>query len=64
MLRRIWTGIPRDEFRQRTGFELDQLAGAALERFRQEGCLEDDGRRVRLSRQGLMIADRVFCELL
>ena len=64
MLRRIRIGIERDEFHRRTGFELDALAGPIVERFKKQGCLEDDGQRVRLSRQGLFVADRVFCELL
>ena len=64
MLRRIRIGIERDDFFRRTGFELDALAGTIIERFKQQGCLEDDGQTVRLSRQGLFVADRVFCELL
>jgi len=64
MLRRIRIGIERDDFLRRTGFGLDALAGPIVERFKEQGCLEDDGRRVRLSRQGLFVADRVFCELL
>jgi len=64
MLRRIRIGIARDDFLRRTGFELDALAGTTVERFKNQGCLEDDGRRVRLSREGLFVADRVLCELL
>ena len=64
MLRRIRIGIERDDFLRRTGFELDALAGTIIERFKKQGYLEDDGQRVRLSRQGLFVADRVFCELL
>jgi oxygen-independent coproporphyrinogen-3 oxidase len=64
MLRRVRTGIERDDFHRRTGFELDALARLAIERFTMSGDLEDDGQRVRLSRQGLFVADRVLCELL
>ena len=63
MLRRTGQGIDRDDFRQRTGVELDTLAGAALDRFRAMRYLEDDGQRVRLSREGVFVADQVFCEL-
>ncbi|MFI5460938.1 MAG: radical SAM family heme chaperone HemW [Isosphaerales bacterium] len=64
MLRRIRIGIARDDFLRRTGFELDALAGTTVLRFTNQGCLEDDGQRVRLSREGLFVADRVLCELL
>jgi len=64
MLRRTRTGIERDDFYRRTGFELDALASLALARFKARGLLEDDGQRVRLSRQGLFLADLVLCEFL
>jgi oxygen-independent coproporphyrinogen-3 oxidase len=64
MLRRIQMGIDRDDFGRRTGFELDALAGAAIERFKARGYLQDDGCRVRFSREGVFVADRVLCELL
>jgi oxygen-independent coproporphyrinogen-3 oxidase len=64
MLRRTVLGIDRDDFRRRTGFELDALAGRAVDRFCKMGYLEDDGLRVRLSREGVFVADRVLCELL
>jgi oxygen-independent coproporphyrinogen-3 oxidase len=64
MLRRTAQGIDRDDFRRRTSFELDALAGRAIDRFRKMGYLEDDGMRVRLSREGIFVADRVMSELL
>ena len=64
MLRRTQAGIDRDDFQMRTGFDLDILAGSVIERFKAQGYLEDDGRRVRLSPQGVFVADRVFCELI
>jgi len=64
MLRRIKTGIHRADFGRRTGFELDEIAGAVIQRFRARGLLEDDGCRVRFSREGVFVADRVLCELL
>ena len=63
MLRRTRQGIERDDFWNRTGFELDRLCGSVIDRFRALGYLEDDGRRVRLTPQGVFVADRVFCEL-
>jgi oxygen-independent coproporphyrinogen-3 oxidase len=64
MLRRIQTGIKRDDFSRRTGFDLDALLGATINRFEEQGYLDDDGQRVRLTREGLFLADRVFCELI
>jgi oxygen-independent coproporphyrinogen-3 oxidase len=64
MLRRARTGIDRDDFRTRTGFDLDHLAGETIARFQSRGYLEDDGQRVRLSRDGLFVADQVLCEFL
>jgi putative oxygen-independent coproporphyrinogen III oxidase len=64
MLRRTRAGIERGDFKRRTGFDLDLLCGSAIERFLARGYLEDDGRTVRLTRQGVFVADHVFCELL
>jgi oxygen-independent coproporphyrinogen III oxidase len=64
MLRRIRWGIERDDFMERTGFNLDALAGPAIERFKARGCLEDDGHRLRLTRDGIFVADSVLCEFL
>jgi putative oxygen-independent coproporphyrinogen III oxidase len=57
-------GIERSAFRLQTGFDLDDLAGVALERQVDLGLLEDDGMRVRLTRQGKCVADAVIRELL
>jgi oxygen-independent coproporphyrinogen III oxidase len=64
MLRRTVVGIDRSDFALRTGFDLDALAGAAITRFVGHGLLEDNGRRVRFTREGLFLADTVLCELL
>jgi len=64
MLRRVAQGIDRRQFRARTGFDLDTLLGPTLERFRCSGHLHDDGQCVRLSREGLFIADFIFRKLL
>jgi oxygen-independent coproporphyrinogen-3 oxidase len=64
MLRRTVLGIDRDDFARRTGFALDTLAGTVIERYVARGLLEDDGRRVRLTREGLFLADSVMSELL
>jgi oxygen-independent coproporphyrinogen III oxidase len=64
MLRRTQAGIQREEFLHRTGFELDALSGDTIARFTARGYLEDDGQRIRLSREGLFVADQVLCEFL
>jgi oxygen-independent coproporphyrinogen-3 oxidase len=57
-------GIDRAVFQNRTGFPLDDLAGAALPRLIEQGLLADDGRRVRLTRRGKYVADAVIERLL
>ncbi|RUL87691.1 radical SAM family heme chaperone HemW [Tautonia sociabilis] len=64
MLRRTAIGIDREDFRLRTGFDLDALCGPSLRRSCSRGWLEDDGRRVRLTRSGLFLADTVMSDLL
>ncbi len=53
-------GVDRHDFERRTGYELDALTGEALGRFLALGLLEDDGRRVRLTRQGLFVSDSIW----
>ena len=64
MLRRTLIGLDRTDFRRRTGFDFDTIAGPALPRHRDGGLLEDDGRRVRFTREGLFLADTVLSDLL
>ncbi|MFP6674907.1 MAG: radical SAM family heme chaperone HemW [Pirellulaceae bacterium] len=62
-LRRI-DGVDRDWFLANTGFNLDDLGGQALQEYREEGWLQDDGRRIALSRRGLVISDSLWGRLL
>lgn len=64
MLRRIVVGLDRGDFRLRTGFDLERLAAEPLTRWVARGLLEDDGKRIRLTRQGLFLADSVLCDFL
>ena len=64
MLRRTVLGIDRADFLKRTGFDFHDLAGPALPRHVAGGLLEDDGHRVRFTREGLFLADTVLCDLL
>jgi oxygen-independent coproporphyrinogen-3 oxidase len=57
-------GVQRLSFREQTGFDLDALAGPALERHADLGLLVDDDISVRLTRQGKYVADAVIQGLL
>jgi len=57
-------GVGRLSFREQTGFDLDALAGPALERHAELGLLVDDSISVRLTRQGKYVADAVIQGLL
>jgi oxygen-independent coproporphyrinogen III oxidase len=61
---RTHRGIRRDEFRERTGLVLDDLAGPAIQEQSALGCLEDDGDAIRLTREGKFVADRVIAAFL
>lgn len=62
-LRRL-EGVRREEFQKSTGFALDDLAGEPITRFTALNLLADDGERVRLTREGLMISDALWPEML
>jgi oxygen-independent coproporphyrinogen-3 oxidase len=53
-------GINRREFQEQTGIGFDALVGTALARHVEMGMLADDGKRVRLTRQGKYVADAVI----
>jgi oxygen-independent coproporphyrinogen-3 oxidase len=57
-------GIDRQSFREQTGTDLDQLAGAAIQRHVELGFLADDGQSVRLTRQGKCVADTLIRNLM
>ena len=57
-------GIDRAAFRSQTAFDLDAVAGEALARHIDQAFLADDGRSVRLTRQGKYVADSVIESLL
>jgi oxygen-independent coproporphyrinogen-3 oxidase len=61
---RMMEGITRQEFLHRTGFALDALAGAPLRKFTELGLLEDRNDRIRLTRNGLLVSDAMWPELL
>ncbi len=62
-LRRI-EGVDRERFFAQRGFALDELAGESLRRFVELELLEDDGRYVKLTRDGLLVSDAMWGEFL
>jgi oxygen-independent coproporphyrinogen-3 oxidase len=56
-------GVRRVAFRDQTGFDLDALAGPALQHHVALGLLVDDGFEVRLTRQGKFVADSIMRDL-
>jgi len=57
-------GLDREAFRVQTGFPLETLAGAAVERWVAAGLAVDDGRHVRLTRGGLLVSDGLWADVL
>lgn len=62
-LRRM-AGVNRRQFAAQTGFEIDSLAGKSIAKYVDLGLLVDDGACLRLSREGLLISDSLWPELL
>jgi oxygen-independent coproporphyrinogen III oxidase len=57
-------GVDRETFRVSSGFDLDALVGDALPRWVAQGLATDDGRRVRLTRTGLLVSDALWSDVL
>lgn len=62
-LRRL-EGLDREQFLRQTNHSIDELAAAVIRDFVAQGFLLDDGRRVRLSRAGLPLADGILQAIL
>jgi oxygen-independent coproporphyrinogen-3 oxidase len=56
-------GIVRDQFREQTGFSLDDLTSGRPTTYVSEGLLDDDGTAVRLTRRGRCLADALVVKL-
>ena len=61
-LRRL-EGISRQAFERDTGYSVDMLAGEAIARFVAYGLLNDTGQQIALTREGLMVSDAMWPEL-
>ncbi|WP_254513725.1 radical SAM family heme chaperone HemW [Anatilimnocola floriformis] len=62
-LRRL-AGIESQAFARETGFSIEQLGGADLQRFLDQGFLERTATSLRLTRRGLLISDSLWPYLL
>jgi oxygen-independent coproporphyrinogen-3 oxidase len=63
-LRRLEIGVNRPLFRAKTGFDVDDLFAEPIRRHVALGLLRDDGQSIRLTREGLMVADSVIADFL
>ncbi len=53
-------GVARDEFRHRTGFEIDALVGRELTRYTELGLFAEEQGRLVLTREGLYVSDAIW----
>ena len=57
-------GLERAAFQQVSGFDLDALAGESVRRWVDRGLATDDGDHVRLTREGLLVSDTLWADVL
>lgn len=62
-LRRL-AGVEHTLFEDQTGYAIDELAGEQITRFVALGLLFDDGQTIRLTREGLLVSDSLWPDLL
>jgi oxygen-independent coproporphyrinogen-3 oxidase len=62
-LRRL-EGVDRSWFKTKCGFEIDALVAEPLKKFIAAGWLQDNGERIKLTREGLFISDALWPEFL
>ena len=57
-------GVERAAFHAASGLDLDRLAGKQITRWMAAGLADDDGQTVRLTREGLLVSDSLWSEVL
>ncbi len=57
-------GLHRAAFLAASGLALDDVAGASIRRWTALGIATDDGQQVRLTREGLLVSDALWAEVL
>lgn len=61
---RLTEGIDLSKFREQTGFDAATIFAERIKEFTSLGLMETDERTIRLTRRGMMVANRVMAELL
>ena len=62
-LRRL-EGIDGDHFLEQSGFSVEELAGSTVRRLVDLNLLEMKDQHIRLSREGLLVSDSIWPDLL
>lgn len=57
-------GLRREAFLSASGVALDAVAGASIRRWTDRGLATDDGEHVRLTREGLLVSDALWADIL
>jgi oxygen-independent coproporphyrinogen-3 oxidase len=57
-------GVERAAFRAASGLDLDDLAAPAITRWVVQGLATDDGATIRLTRDGLLVSDSLWADVL
>lgn len=57
-------GVSRDAFRVASGYDVDAVAKAAVDRWLRAGLATDDGLTIRLTRAGLLVSDTLWADVL
>jgi len=60
---RTRSGIDRSQFMEKTGFSIDGLFRTSVEEFVKRGVIRDDGERIALTDEGVLVADEVAIAL-
>ena len=61
---RMTRGVSKDDFMENFGCSMDEIYGPVLKRLEEQGLLETEGNRVRLTTYGLDVSNRVWVEFL
>jgi oxygen-independent coproporphyrinogen-3 oxidase len=61
---RLTEGIDRIRFKEQTGFDAADLFAPRIRQFAGQGLLESDDRGIRLTRRGMLVANRVMADFL
>jgi oxygen-independent coproporphyrinogen-3 oxidase len=62
-LRRM-EGISLEAFHRETGYRVEQLVGQSLQKYCNQGLLQQTGDRLQLTRSGLLVSDSLWSEFL